>query len=112
MSPPPRTKRAARPISRSSRSVAPSPTIQVEAAGSPSSRTASGEAWLPEGVTIPLTPGNMALVTLVMSVGFAKAEKFNKFEYPVLIVLATLGMLMMVSANDLMWEFFQKHPMK
>ena len=24
-------------------------------------------------------------VTLVMSVGFAKAEKFDKFEYPVLI---------------------------
>lgn len=28
---------------------------------------ASGDHWLPEGVTIPLTPGNMALVTLVMS---------------------------------------------
>jgi heme/copper-type cytochrome/quinol oxidase subunit 3 len=24
-------------------------------------------SWLPEGVTIPLTPGNMALITLVMS---------------------------------------------
>ncbi|MBX3570154.1 MAG: NADH-quinone oxidoreductase subunit NuoN [Rhizobiaceae bacterium] len=42
-----------------------------------------------------------SVVTLIMSVGFAKAEKFDKFEYPVLIVLATLGMLLMVSANDM-----------
>jgi heme/copper-type cytochrome/quinol oxidase subunit 3 len=28
---------------------------------------AAGDAWLPEGVTIPLTPGNMAMVTLTMS---------------------------------------------
>ena len=31
-------------------------------------------------------------VTLVMSLGFAKAEKFDKFEFPVLILLSTLGM--------------------
>src|SRR5690606_16102149 len=42
-----------------------------------------------------------AAVTLVMSVGFAKAEKFDKFEYPVLIMLSTLGMMLMVSANDM-----------
>jgi NADH-quinone oxidoreductase subunit N len=42
-----------------------------------------------------------SIVTLVMSVGFAKAEKFDKFEFPVLIVLATLGMMLMVSANDM-----------
>lgn len=42
-----------------------------------------------------------SLVTLVMSVGFAKAERFDKFEYPVLIMLATLGMMLMVSANDM-----------
>lgn len=42
-----------------------------------------------------------SIVTLVMSVGFAKAEKFDKFEYPVLIMLATLGMLLMVSANSM-----------
>ena len=40
-------------------------------------------------------------VTLIMSVGFAREEKFDKFEYPVLIVLATLGMLLMTSANDM-----------
>lgn len=42
-----------------------------------------------------------SVVTLVMSVGFAKAEKFDKFEYPVLILLATLGMMLMISANDM-----------
>lgn len=43
-----------------------------------------------------------SIVTMVMSVGFAKAEKFDKFEFPVLIVLATLGMMLMVSANDML----------
>ncbi len=38
---------------------------------------------------------------IAMSVGFARAERFERFEYPILIVLATLGMMMMISANDL-----------
>jgi NADH-quinone oxidoreductase subunit N len=42
-----------------------------------------------------------SLVSLVMSVGFAKAERFEKFEFPVLIMLATVGMMLMVSANDM-----------
>lgn len=42
-----------------------------------------------------------SIVTLIMSVGFAKAEKFDKFEYPVLIMLATLGMMLMISANSM-----------
>ncbi len=42
-----------------------------------------------------------SVVTLIMSVGFAKAEKFDKFEFPVLLMLATLGMLLMISANDM-----------
>ncbi|RIK88372.1 MAG: NADH-quinone oxidoreductase subunit NuoN [Hyphomicrobiales bacterium] len=48
-----------------------------------------------------LTLGGSVL-TLIMSVGFAREEKFDKFEYPVLVVLATLGMLLMVSANDML----------
>ncbi len=40
-------------------------------------------------------------VAIAMSVGFARAERFERFEYPILIMLATLGMLMMISANDL-----------
>ena len=38
---------------------------------------------------------------LVMSQGYIREEGMNRFEYPVLFVLATLGMLMMISANDL-----------
>src|SRR6185436_3098492 len=42
-----------------------------------------------------------SLVTLVMSIEFAKAEKFDRFEYPVLVLLSTLGMLLMIAANDM-----------
>jgi len=38
---------------------------------------------------------------LVMSQRFIETEKIGRFEFPILIVLATLGMLMMISANDL-----------
>jgi len=40
-------------------------------------------------------------VTLIVSVGFARAEKFDKFEYPVLILLATVGMMLIISANNM-----------
>jgi len=38
---------------------------------------------------------------LLLSFDFMKSEKFLKFEYPVLVMLSTLGMMLMVSANDL-----------
>ncbi len=38
---------------------------------------------------------------IAMSWAFAKSQSFDKFEYPVLIVLATLGMMLMLSANDM-----------
>ncbi|MER9694111.1 NADH-quinone oxidoreductase subunit NuoN [Mesorhizobium sp. M0179] len=40
-------------------------------------------------------------VTLVMSMRFARQEHFDKFEYPVLILLCTLGMMLMISANGM-----------
>ena len=40
-------------------------------------------------------------LALAMSVGYARRQLFDPFEYPVLILTATLGMLMMISANDL-----------
>ena len=43
-----------------------------------------------------------AVMTLIMSVGFARQEGFDKFEYPVLVVLSTLGMMLMISANDML----------
>ncbi len=41
-------------------------------------------------------------ITLIMSVGFARAERFDRFEFPVLVVLCTLGMMLMISANDML----------
>ncbi len=38
---------------------------------------------------------------LVMSINWLVKEKLERFEYPVLVLLATLGMLMMISANNL-----------
>lgn len=43
-------------------------------------------------------------VAIAMSVGFADAgekEGIGQFEYPILVALSTLGMMLMVSANDL-----------
>jgi len=39
--------------------------------------------------------------SIIMSLEYLKSEKLERFEYPILVVLATLGMCMMVSANDL-----------
>lgn len=43
-----------------------------------------------------------ALFALIMSVGFAKVEKFAKFEFPVLVLLAALGMMLMISAGNML----------
>ena len=40
-------------------------------------------------------------VAIAMSVAFASREKFEKFEYPILIATATLGMMIMISSNDM-----------
>ena len=40
-------------------------------------------------------------LTLAMSLRFIEQEQMARFEFPVLLVFATLGMLMMISANDL-----------
>ena len=39
-------------------------------------------------------------ITAAMSLNFLEKEKLGRFEYPILILLATVGMMMMVSAND------------
>ncbi|WP_039758616.1 NADH-quinone oxidoreductase subunit NuoN [Bartonella queenslandensis] len=43
-----------------------------------------------------------ALFSLIISVGFANAQKFNIFEFPVLVLLATLGMMLMISAGNML----------
>ncbi|MCZ6847031.1 MAG: NADH-quinone oxidoreductase subunit NuoN [Alphaproteobacteria bacterium] len=42
-----------------------------------------------------------AALTLILAVPFNAREGIPQFEYPILIVFAVLGMMMMVSANDL-----------
>jgi NADH-quinone oxidoreductase subunit N len=42
-----------------------------------------------------------AALTILLSLGYIAREGMNRFEYPVLMLLATLGMMMMISANDL-----------
>jgi len=43
-----------------------------------------------------------AAAVLVMSEGYMKARGLLRFEYPVLVALAAVGMMIMVSAGDLM----------
>src|SRR3546814_20240511 len=40
-------------------------------------------------------------LSIIMSLGYVERENMNRFEFPVLMLLAALGMLMMLSANDL-----------
>ena len=41
-------------------------------------------------------------LTLILSLGYLRREGIERFEYPILVVLATLGMFIMISANDFM----------
>ena len=43
-----------------------------------------------------------AAAVLVMSEGYMKSRDLLRFEYPVLVALSVVGMMMMVSAGDLM----------
>ncbi len=40
-------------------------------------------------------------LTLVISQGYLKVQGMARFEYPVLVMFATLGMMLMISANNL-----------
>ncbi|CAO3429890.1 NADH-quinone oxidoreductase subunit NuoN [Azospirillum doebereinerae] len=42
-----------------------------------------------------------AALSVILSLGFNEREGIARFEFPVLMLFATLGMLMMISANDL-----------
>ena len=42
-----------------------------------------------------------AAAAIIMSLNFIRREGIDRFEFPILIVLATLGMFMMISANGL-----------
>lgn len=42
-----------------------------------------------------------SLATMVVTVGRARGTEVDRFEFPVLVVLSTLGMMLMVAANSL-----------
>jgi NADH-quinone oxidoreductase subunit N len=42
-----------------------------------------------------------SIIALILSMDYLERRGIRKFEYSILVVLATLGMLMMISANDL-----------
>jgi len=42
-----------------------------------------------------------AAIAMLMSLDYLRDEKLTRFEFPLLVALSTLGMLMMISANDL-----------
>ncbi|MBL4667379.1 MAG: NADH-quinone oxidoreductase subunit NuoN [Sneathiella sp.] len=54
------------------------------------------------GVFMKVLALGASAVAIIMSMDFNAREKMDRFEFPVLIVLATLGMMVMISANDLM----------
>ncbi|WP_157879384.1 NADH-quinone oxidoreductase subunit NuoN [Pararhodospirillum photometricum] len=43
-----------------------------------------------------------AAATLLLALGWLQREKDLRFEFPILVVFATLGMMIMISAHDLM----------
>jgi len=69
---------------------------------------AGGEAFFGVFVSEPFAQFTKILIllgsslALLLSVDYLEREQAGRFEYPILILFATLGMMMMVSANDLM----------
>lgn len=41
-----------------------------------------------------------AIIAVILSFGYARAEKFDHFEFAILIILSTIGMTLMVSAGN------------
>jgi NADH-quinone oxidoreductase subunit N len=42
-----------------------------------------------------------AVATLAMGLQFFRAEQYERYEFSILVILASLGMMLMISANDL-----------
>ena len=69
----------------------------------PSTGLAFGGVYQADGFSrfMKVTALTGSFVALFMSLGLAKENQLDKFEFPVLLVLCTLGIMLMISANDL-----------
>ena len=77
--------------------------VLVMAGGSDQSVTAFGGLFIVDSFASFMKPLVLlgAALAIIMSIDYIEREKFARAEYPVIILFATLGMLMMISANDL-----------
>src|SRR5690606_36301295 len=55
-------------------------------------------------VTKVLVLGSAA-VAIVLSLAYVRAERLERFEFPILIALSAVGMMLMVSAGDLITAY-------
>ncbi len=43
-----------------------------------------------------------SVLTIAMSINYMRREQFDRFEYPILVLLATTGMMLMISSSSLL----------
>ncbi|MFA7414162.1 MAG: NADH-quinone oxidoreductase subunit NuoN [Rhizobium sp.] len=69
----------------------------------PAEGSAFGGAYLADGFArfMKVLALIGSVTAMVMAVGHARFDHLDRFEFPVLLVLATLGIMLMISANDL-----------
>ena len=69
----------------------------------PGEGLAYGGAYLADGFSrfMKIVALIGSIVTMFMSMGQAREQQLDRFEFPVLLLLATLGILLMISAHDL-----------
>ncbi|MBB6483437.1 NADH-quinone oxidoreductase subunit NuoN [Rhizobium lusitanum] len=69
----------------------------------PGEGLAYGGAYLADGFSrfMKIVALVGSIVAMFLSMGHAREQQLDRFEFPVLLVLATLGILLMISAHDL-----------
>ncbi|RCW27829.1 NADH dehydrogenase subunit N [Ciceribacter lividus] len=69
----------------------------------PAEGSAFGGAYLADGYArfMKVLALIGSVTAMIMAVGHARFDHLDRFEFPVLLVLATLGIMLMISANDL-----------
>lgn len=69
----------------------------------PAEGSAFGGAYLADGYArfMKILALIGSVTAMIMAVGHARFDHLDRFEFPVLLVLATLGIMLMISASDL-----------